>query len=99
MTSGNGFGTYGRGICDQVSVAATADSAAEPLTIYGRLAHLIATTSPLHSLDINTYADGFIVGSSLQETDPDTGRARVSRARTASFVSALQESAGKENRR
>lgn len=45
------------------------------------------------------HADGFIVGSSLQETDPGTGRARVSRARTAEFVSALQESAGKENRR
>ena len=46
-----------------------------------------------------SHADGFIVGSSLQETDPGSGRARVSRARTAEFVTALQESAGKENRR
>jgi membrane complex biogenesis BtpA family protein len=45
------------------------------------------------------HADGFIVGSSLQETDPGTGRARVSRARTAEFVTALQEAAGKGNRR
>lgn len=34
-------------------------------------------------------ADGFIVGTSLQEPDPETGRTRVSRAKTAAFVKAL----------
>ena len=45
------------------------------------------------------YADGFIVGSSLQEPVPGTGMARVSRARTSKFVKALEEAAGKEGRR
>jgi membrane complex biogenesis BtpA family protein len=39
--------------------------------------------------DYLSCADGFIVGTSLQEPDPETGRARVSRAKTAEFVKAL----------
>lgn len=42
------------------------------------------------------HADGFIVGSSLQEPDPVTGRKRVSRDRTATFVKALAEAARKD---
>ncbi len=45
------------------------------------------------------HADGFIVGSSLQELDPDTGQVRVSQARTAEFVKALEKAARKDNRR
>ena len=44
------------------------------------------------------HADGFIVGSSLQEPSPNSGWARVSRARTSEFVQALEEAVGKENR-
>ena len=49
--------------------------------------------------DYLPYADGVIVGSSLQEPVPDTGMVRVSRTRTAEFVKALDEAARKENRR
>ncbi len=45
------------------------------------------------------YADGFIVGSSLQEPVPGTGMTRVSRPRTSEFVKALEEAARKEDRR
>lgn len=47
--------------------------------------------------DFLPHADGFIVGSSLQESAPDTGWGRVSRARTTEFVKALEEAAGREN--
>jgi membrane complex biogenesis BtpA family protein len=49
--------------------------------------------------DFLPHADGFIVGSSLKELDPDTGQACVSQARTAEFVKALKEAARKENGR
>ena len=49
--------------------------------------------------DFLPHADGFIVGSSLKETDGDTGEVRVSRSKTADFVKALQETARKEDRR
>jgi len=49
--------------------------------------------------DFLPHADGFIVGTSLQVTDPDTGRARVSRTRTAEFVKAIQEKERKDERR
>ncbi len=45
------------------------------------------------------HADGFIVGSSLQEPAPGTGHVCVSRARTSEFVKALGEAPRKENRR
>ena len=48
--------------------------------------------------DFLPFADGFIVGTSLQKPSPDSGWARVSRARTSEFVEALEEAAGKENR-
>lgn len=48
--------------------------------------------------DFLPYADGFIVGSSLQESSPDSGRARVSRVRTSEFVKALEEAARREKR-
>jgi membrane complex biogenesis BtpA family protein len=41
-------------------------------------------------------ADGFIIGSSLQEPDPATGRRRVSAARTAAFVAALKTATAKD---
>ena len=44
-------------------------------------------------------ADGFIVGSSLQENDPGTGRACVSAAKTADFVRALKAAFRKEETR
>jgi membrane complex biogenesis BtpA family protein len=47
--------------------------------------------------DFLPFADGFIVGSSLQEPASDTGMARVSRARTLEFVKALEEAARKED--
>ena len=37
-------------------------------------------------------ADGFIVGSSLQEADPATGRRRISASRTGAFLAALSPS-------
>ncbi|MCK9995982.1 MAG: BtpA/SgcQ family protein [Candidatus Krumholzibacteria bacterium] len=49
--------------------------------------------------DFLPHADGFIVGSSLQEAAPGNGHARVSRARTSEFVKALKEAARKEDRR
>ena len=49
--------------------------------------------------DLLAYADGVIVGSSLQEPVPGTGMVRVSRARTSEFVKALKERARKEDRR
>jgi len=49
--------------------------------------------------DYLPYADGVIVGSSLQEPVPDTGMVRVSRTRTSEFVKALEEAARKEDRR
>ncbi len=44
-------------------------------------------------------ADGFIVGSSLQENDPATGRARISATKTADFVQALTAAFRKEETR
>ena len=41
-------------------------------------------------------ADGFIIGSSLQEPDPVTGRRKVSAARTAAFVAALKTATEKD---
>jgi len=49
--------------------------------------------------DFLHHADGFIVGSSLQETDPATGRSRVLRTRTAEFVKALDEITRKDDKR
>jgi len=49
--------------------------------------------------DFLPQADGFIVGSSLQEIDPVTGRACVSETRTAEFVQALEAAARKEDTR
>jgi len=49
--------------------------------------------------DFLPHADGFIVGSSLQEPAPGTGHVRVSRARTSEFVKALGEAPRKEDRR
>jgi membrane complex biogenesis BtpA family protein len=43
------------------------------------------------------YADGVIVGSSLQEHEPETGMVRVSRERTLEFVKALKEATRKED--
>jgi membrane complex biogenesis BtpA family protein len=43
------------------------------------------------------YADGVIVGSSLQEPVPGTGMVRVSRERTLEFVKALKEATRKED--
>lgn len=45
------------------------------------------------------HADGFIVGSSLQEMDAATGRACVSQSRTAAFVEALAAAGRKEDQR
>jgi len=49
--------------------------------------------------DFLPHADGFIVGSSLQERASDTGLAQVSLARTSKFVKALEEAVRKEDRR
>lgn len=49
-----------------------------------------ATTSSVG--DFLPLADGFIVGSSLQEQDPATGRRMISREKTAAFVQALLSS-------
>lgn len=43
-------------------------------------------------------ADGFIVGSSLQDSDPATGRARICENRTADFVKALAAARKEETR-
>jgi membrane complex biogenesis BtpA family protein len=43
------------------------------------------------------YADGVIVGSSLQEPVPGTGMVRVSQERTLEFVKALKEATRKED--
>lgn len=49
-----------------------------------------ATTSSVG--DFLPLADGFIVGSSLQELDPATGRRMISREKTAAFVQVLLSS-------
>lgn len=95
-----------RGLADGVIVTGTATgSGADPAEVA-----LVKKTIPdapvlvgsgVTSATIGDFlpqADGFIVGSSLQEPDPVTGRLGISRTKTATLVKALRMAAGRDDR-
>jgi membrane complex biogenesis BtpA family protein len=88
-----------RGLADGVIVTGSATGAmADPAEVTQVRAALPDTpllvgsgVEPGTLGDYLPQADGFIVGSALQETQPDTGQARVSQTRTAALVAALEQ--------
>ncbi len=96
-----------RGLADGVIVTGAATgSGADPQEVAAVRAALpdcpLLVGSGVTSATVGGFlpqADGFIVGSSLQENDPATGRACVSEAKTAGFVRALKTAFRKEETR
>jgi membrane complex biogenesis BtpA family protein len=86
-----------RGLADGVIVTGAATGApADPAEVTQVAAAVPATPvlvgSGVTAANVQDYlpsADGFIVGTCLQEKDPETGRTCVSLTRTAEFVKAL----------
>lgn len=86
-----------RGLADGLIVTGAATGAPTDPAEVARVAEAVPDTPVLVGsgataasvADYLSCADGFIVGTSLQEKDPETGRARISLARTAEFVKAL----------
>ena len=96
-----------RGLADGVIVTGAATGAgADPDEVAAVRAALpdcpLLVGSGVTSATVGNFlpqADGFIVGSSLQEYDPVTGRACVSETKTADFVRALEAASRKEETR
>lgn len=86
-----------RGLADGVIVSGTATGAGTDPAEVARVREalpdgpvLVGSGATADTVgDFLPQADGFIVGSSLQEQDPVTGRRIVSEVRTAAFVEAL----------